>query len=159
MAQNDGCFCDLCPIPLASITDGLSATLFVMERATSPLLGVDGFGPDRFARHGWYITGNWGDTLVTTFYPPNAWKFVSLALPDAQFNAESSRHPGGLQALMGDGSARFVRESIQSWPFSPITGIPTGARTTSTGGWTSTPTPGVWQALATRSGGEHPGDF
>ena len=44
----------------------------------------------------------------------------------------SSRHPGGINAVFGDGSVRFVRDSI-----SPFT----------------------WSALGTRSGGEVAGDF
>ena len=154
--QNNGCFHDLSPITLAAITDGLSQTLFVVERATSPLQGVDAFRPDQFARHGWYITGNWGDTLATTFYPPNACRRVTLAAPAAQFSAGSSLHPGGLNALLGDGSVHFIRESIESWPFSPITGNPTGATQTRLGPWANLPTPGVWQALATRAGAENP---
>ena len=29
-------------------------------------------------KHGWYITGNWGDTLITALYPPNAYEKVTL---------------------------------------------------------------------------------
>ena len=122
--QNNGCFHDLAPVPLASVTDGLSQTLFVLERATSPLLGVDTFRPGEFATHGWFITGNWGDTIATTFYPPNAFRKVTLASPTAQFNAGSSLHPGGLNTLFGDGSVHFIRETIQTWSFIPISGKP-----------------------------------
>ena len=141
---------------LASVSDGLSQTLFVLERAITPLREVDAYYPDESARHGWFITGNWGDTLATTFYPPNAFKTVSLAVPNAQFSAGGSLHPNGLNTLLGDGSVRFLRESIQSWPYSSITGIPTGATQIRGGPWTRLPTPGVWQALGTRSGGEAP---
>ena len=153
-AQNNGCFHDLSPVTLASITDGMGQTLFVLERATSPLRGVDTFRPGLFATHGWFITGNWGDTLATTFSPPNAYKSVSLSAPAAQFNAGSSRHPGGLNALLADGSVHFIRETIQTWPFSRISGNPVGARQSGVGPWTNLPTPGVWQALATRAEGE-----
>ncbi len=152
--QNDGCFHDLSPVTLASISDGLSQTLFVLERATSPLAGVDAFTPGQFATHGWFITGNWGDTLATTFYPPNAFKSVSLAASGTQFSAGSSLHPGGLNTLMGDGSVRFIKESIQTWPFSPITGNPTGTTQARGGFWVNPPAPGLWQALATRAGSE-----
>ena len=152
--QNNGCFHDLNPVTLASVSDGLSQTLFVLERAITPLQGVDAFYPDESPRHGWFITGNWGDTLATTFYPPNAYKTVSLAVPNAQFSAGGSLHPGGLNTLLGDGSVRFIRESVESWPYSSITGIPTGAGQSRDGPWTNLPAPGVWQALGTRSGGE-----
>lgn len=50
--------------------------------------------------------------------------------------------PGGVNVLMGDGSCRFVKETIDSWPVDPATGI-------------QPPTvPGLWQALSTRNGGE-----
>lgn len=152
--QNNGCFNDLSPIMLASVTDGLSSTFFVLERATSPLQGVDNFNTGQFATHGWFITGNWGDTLVTTFYPPQAFRKITLAATTAQFNSASSLHPGGLNALMGDSSVRFIRETIQSWPFSTITGNPVGAIKSSGGSWSNVPTSGVWQALSTRGGSE-----
>lgn len=152
--QNNGCFHDLSPVSLASISDGLSNTFFVLERATSPLRGVDAFRPGEFATRGWFITGNWGDTLATTFYPPNAFKSVSLAASIAQFSAGSSLHPGGLNTLMGDGSVRFIKETIPTWPFSPITGNPTGTTRSRGGFWTNSPSPGLWQALSTRDGSE-----
>ena len=49
---------------------------------------------------------------------------------------------GGLDAQLGDGSVRFVRNMIRTWPLSPITGDPAAFR----------------QALATRAGGEGPPD-
>ena len=153
--QNNGCFHDLSPVTLAAVSDGLSQTLFVLERATSPLQGVDSFRPNEFATHGWFVTGNWGDTLATTMYPPNAYKKVSLAAAGAQFGSGASQHPGGLNVLLGDGSVRFIRDTIQTWPFSPITGNPAGAsQARGLGAWSHLPTPGVWQALATRAGGE-----
>jgi len=152
--QNNGCFHDMSPVALASSSDGLSNTLFVLERATSPLRGVDTFTPGEFATHGWFITGNWGDTLATTFYPPNAFKSVSLAASIAQFGAGSSLHPGGLNTLMGDGSVRFIKETIQTWRFSPITGNPVGITQSRGGFWINPPAPGLWQALSTRTGSE-----
>jgi prepilin-type N-terminal cleavage/methylation domain-containing protein/prepilin-type processing-associated H-X9-DG protein len=44
----------------------------------------------------------------------------------------SSRHPGGVNLLLGDGSVRFIRDSIDIY---------------------------VWRALGSRAGGEVPGDF
>ena len=147
-AQANGCFTDVSPIRLASITDGPSNTMFVAERATTTLR----VWTDRiYTRYGWYFTGNMGDTLFTTFYPPNVFKKVDYPLPWAA----SSLHPGGLNALMGDGSVRFIKETVQTWPYDPETGLPVGAVFNRPGGWWSnTPPPGVWQALATRAGGE-----
>ena len=126
VAQNNGCFNDLAPIRLGDISDGLSNTLFMAERSTTILQDLIDVDPTQFAKHGWYITGNWGDTLLTTFYPPNAYKKVAIGAVTAQVNTASSLHPGGLNALLGDGSVRFIKETIQSWPYDPISGNPIG---------------------------------
>ena len=152
--QANGCLDEGPPIRAASIIDGLSQTLLLAERATTPLGWLDGSGSSVFSRYGWYITGNWGDTLTTTFFPPNMFRRVSQTAGARIAYGASSLHPGGLNVAMADGSVRFVKDTIQSWAFSPLTGIPTGARMTSGGWWTNLPAPGVWQALATRSGDE-----
>lgn len=157
IAQCDGVFHDVSPIRFASVADGLSHTVFLVEKSATSLQGMARLNPKLAADHGWYVTGNWGDTLVTALYPPNACDRVAMAATDAWINSASSMHPGGLSGLMGDGSVRFVRDSIQSWPFDPRTGVPVGASGDARLGWTRLPPTGVWQALATRAGGESPG--
>jgi prepilin-type N-terminal cleavage/methylation domain-containing protein/prepilin-type processing-associated H-X9-DG protein len=154
ISQSNGVFNDVSPIRLASVTDGLSNTIFMAEKATTNLQELNVLNPSYPSQHGWYITGNWGDTLVTSLYPPNACDRVAGASMTAWTNSASSMHPGGLNALMGDGSVRFIKDSVQSWPFNPATGNPAGASQNARGAWVNLPPPGVWQALSTRAGGE-----
>ena len=65
--QCNGVFHDLSPIRLASVTDGLSNTIFMAEKATTILQELNALNPQYAAKHGWYITGNWGDTLIRHF--------------------------------------------------------------------------------------------
>jgi prepilin-type N-terminal cleavage/methylation domain-containing protein/prepilin-type processing-associated H-X9-DG protein len=154
ITQCNGVFNDLSPIRLASVTDGLSNTIFMAEKATTILQELNALNPQYAAQHGWYITGNWGDTLITALYPPNACDKVAGASLTAWTNSASSMHPGGLNVLMCGGSVRFIKDSIQSWPFDPISGNPAGASQNGQGAWVNVPPSGVWQMLSTRAGGE-----
>jgi len=154
VTQCNGVFNDLSPMGLASVPDGLSNTIFMAEKATTVLQELNAVNPRYAARHGWYITGNWGDTLVTALYPPNACDKVAPGATGAWSNSASSMHPGGLSVLMGDGSVRFVKDSVQTWTFDAASGIPSGAVRDAQGAWLNLPPSGVWQALSTRSGGE-----
>ena len=69
--QANGPFNDIGPVGFASILDGLGQTLFVAEKATATFRELDAVDPAIFPSRGWWVTGNWGDTLMTTFYPPN----------------------------------------------------------------------------------------
>src|SRR5579875_1374782 len=135
IAQCNGVFNDGSPIRLASVIDGLSNTIFMAEKSVTILLDLNSFNPEYAAQHGWWITGNWGDTLVTTLYPPNACDRVAAASMKAWTNSASSMHPGGVNVRVGDGSVRFIKDTIQTWPFSPITGNPTGASQDGQGAW------------------------
>lgn len=110
-AQVDGVFHELSPMRIASITDGLAHTLFASERSLrlmarrAPLLSDVGS----------YYDGFVGETLLRTTFPPNPrWDNAAILISSA-----SSEHPGGVNALLGDGSVRFVRDSIGSWAIDP----------------------------------------
>ena len=152
--QANGSIGDAAPIGAASINDGLSNTIFVAEKAVTTFQDLDAFDPALFQRYGSWTEGNLGRTLFSTFYPPNFWKEGSTATWWAWLHGASSLHPGGFNSLMGDGSARFIKETVQTWPLDPTTGYPVGAYKTGGGWWANVPSPGIWQALGTRSGGE-----
>lgn len=153
-SQADGTFNDLSPIRLASVTDGLSCTIFVGEKAVTLFRTLEAVDASIPGGRGWYTTGNWGDTLFSTFFPPNMQNKVSAAAALRHTFASSSLHPGGVNVLLGDGSVRFVKDTIQSWPYDSATGQPAGATLGPGGWWSNAPSPGIWQALSTRSGGE-----
>jgi prepilin-type N-terminal cleavage/methylation domain-containing protein/prepilin-type processing-associated H-X9-DG protein len=154
IAQCNGIFNDVAPLSLASVTDGQSNTIFMAEKATTALGALDVISPMLAAKHGWYVTGNWGDTLVTSLYPPNTCDKVALAATTARIDSATSMHPGGLNAMFGDGSVRFIRDTIQSWPINTTSGNPAGSSQNIMGAWMNLPTSGIWQSLSTRSGGE-----
>ena len=150
IAAANGCITDIAPIGLAAITDGLATTGLVAEKnATTlrPFFEQNIGTPNWFQQTGWWFAGDNGHTLVTSYYPPNARLCLPLTQNLAWLWSASSLHPDGVNVLMADGSVHFVKNTIDSWGFSPV-GQPIGR-------------PGVWQALGSRNGGEpsDPGSF
>jgi prepilin-type N-terminal cleavage/methylation domain-containing protein/prepilin-type processing-associated H-X9-DG protein len=131
----------LSSVRLAGVTDGMSNTLLFSET-------------DCTAWNTWWTVGDGYHTLVGTCAPPNAQMLIEG--PFSTYSVDSL-HPGGANCAFGDGSVKFIKDSIDSWPFNtvnewstslgwnPVTLVPyilPGAKV------------GVWQALSTRSGGE-----
>jgi prepilin-type N-terminal cleavage/methylation domain-containing protein/prepilin-type processing-associated H-X9-DG protein len=148
------------PTRLAQVTDGTSNTLLYSEHANGKFTPTDSKCFD------WWGDALAFDTLFSTLYPMNPFnKIANMAggttgdggdgLGDPWADAASSFHPGGANFAFVDGSVHFLKDSISSWPYNPTTGYPTGV-TFSGGVYSLVPGTriGVYQQLATRSGGE-----
>jgi len=144
--QANGVLTGVSPIRFRSVTDGLSQTMLLAERAMTPIRELD---QDVYAQFGDWYSGLPGDSLFTAHYPPNG--ITKFHFPVTA--AASSMHPGGVHVVFCDGSARFVSDTIDSWPLDK-TLEPLGADYEPAGWWSNVPQAGVWQALATRNGSE-----
>jgi prepilin-type processing-associated H-X9-DG protein len=49
-----------------------------------------------------------------------------VSASNAYVEAASSLHPGGVKFAFADGSVKWVRDTIDTWPFDPGTGLPIG---------------------------------
>ena len=153
LPQVNGSFHDLAPVRFSSYSDGLSTTALVAERTLRPIIGLTNEQSFASYQYGWTVSGNWGDTLVTMMFAPNAFKTTAAEAESPRIDGASSEHPGGLNVLMGDASVRFVKETISTWSADERSGFPRGASTDQRGVWVGLPKPGVWQALAGRNDG------
>ncbi len=97
ICKSDGVFHHLSSIRFADVTDGLSNTIVVGERASrkgnSTWLGMILGGEESMAR-----------ILGITDHPPNA--------AGGHLDDFSSEHPAGTNFVLGDGSVRLVTETI-----------------------------------------------
>lgn len=150
---------------LQSITDGTSNTIMFGEH-TRAIENTT----DQVCWH-WWPSGNYGDTVFTTFWPINPTKKLPYSCVGVSASpaveAASSLHPGGANFAFMDGSVRFIKESISCWANNPTntagsyTCVPPGLTvTTSSAGdspiWNMAvgTQVGVYQQLSTRNGGE-----
>jgi prepilin-type processing-associated H-X9-DG protein len=101
-----------------------------LYNASTTMVAIPGSTP-------WYPGARWGDGRpyyhsFNTIMPPNGPSCTQNFDGGWSMMAATSRHAGGVQVVMGDGSVRFIAQSIN------LT---------------------TWQGLGTRAGGETLGDF
>jgi prepilin-type N-terminal cleavage/methylation domain-containing protein/prepilin-type processing-associated H-X9-DG protein len=109
---NDGPFVHNVPRRFADITDGTSNTVFLGERSSFDPVALAA-GED-LSEWGWYAFGAEGDVLLSAAERIN-WRMPAPATQanfDLRINIFGSFHSGGANFAMGDGSVRFISDSL-----------------------------------------------
>jgi hypothetical protein len=97
------------------------------------------------------------DALFVGLLGPNGDLKFTSTFPLARTvraTTSASDHPGGVHVLLGDGSAKFVSDAIDSWTIDGATCGPIGAVLQVDRWWDDLPPSGIWQKMITRAGGE-----
>ena len=134
----DGAFGTPQPVGFSAIPDGLSTTMLASERSFTRLR--QGHTYDEAKVFNIWALSRAQATLASARRPP-----LRPGENDDWGTGTGSMHPGGVHVLMADGSARFVKDSIDSWPNDDALSDDIRAGRVP---------PGLWQTLATRNGAE-----
>jgi prepilin-type N-terminal cleavage/methylation domain-containing protein/prepilin-type processing-associated H-X9-DG protein len=152
-------------VTIASITDGTSNTIAFAETCHGKFsqAGCKGSGSCDWECSGWWADGDYGNSTISSFYPPNlsipatyyatnCWSF-SCDADNIPTLTSMSYHPGGVNCGFADGSVHFIKNSISSWnslALSPKRATVNGINCAVPAGTMQ----GVWQSLSTKNGGE-----
>jgi prepilin-type N-terminal cleavage/methylation domain-containing protein/prepilin-type processing-associated H-X9-DG protein len=107
--QNNGIFYPFSierPRSSAAITDGLSNTMAFGEALFNQNFSSSGEGPSYFWMHS---AGSLASAAIRLNHTDEK---STASVPWHERAGFSSQHPGGVQFLMADGSARFISESV-----------------------------------------------
>ena len=107
-------------VTFASIVDGLSNTLLMSETLIAKVASDNDWRGDIhnddgvFRFHTVVTPNSTAPDLIssTTFFTPNTDPAMPVALGNPQRAAARSRHPGGVNVCLADGSIRFMRNGI-----------------------------------------------
>ena len=153
---------------IAAVTDGTSNTFLFGEKGVT--LAPKYANSLYFNSDGGWNNYHYYDTMISAYYPPNVQSSGSAGVTANYKNIfqgeSSSLHPGGVNFAFGDGSVKFIKNTINSWSFAggsttTFSSMPLDVPpnvTYSTSGYFFDTTPavqlGIYQKLATRAGGE-----